>query len=136
MVSHTFTPETAEPLEKFTAQTLRRLQFLRNKLVDDLAAGEKVFVYKSNHGLSDDEAGALCAAIRRYNDKTALLCVRLENELHRRGTLEQVDDGLFIGYIDRFSTVDINVDIWLEICRKTAALWRPAAEMATGEVVS
>jgi tetratricopeptide (TPR) repeat protein len=129
MFSHTFTPETAEPLEKFAAQTLRRLQFLRGKLIDDLSAGEKVFVYKSNHGLSDDEARALYAAIRRYGRQTALLCVRLEDGSHPRGTLEEVEERLFIGYIDRFSTVDINVGVWVELCRKTEALWEPVVEM-------
>ncbi len=128
MFSHTFTPETAEPIEKFTSQHLRRMQFLRRKLVDDLPLGDKIFVYKSNHGLSDEEAKGIHDAIRRYGGLTALLCVRIEDELHKSGTLKLGGDGLFIGYIDRFSTVDINVDTWVSLCERTAELWKAMLE--------
>ncbi len=124
MFSHTFTPESAEPLEQFTRQHLRRTQYLRRKLLDDLADGDKIFVYKCLQGLSDGQARAIHAAILRYGGRQALLCVRLEDADHARGTLDALGDGLFMGYTDRFSTVDINVDIWVELCRKTDASWR------------
>ncbi len=123
MFSHSFTPETAETLERFRAQHLRRMQFLRRKLLDDLAACEKIFVYKSNHGLSDAEAIAIHDAIRRYGGRPALLCVRLADQGHTPGQVDVMRDGLMMGYTDRFSTVDINVDVWVELCRKAATLW-------------
>ncbi len=122
MNSHTFTLATAEPIARFTAQHLRRMQYLRRKLLDDLATGDKIFVYKSERGVSDDEGRELFAAIRRHGGHAALLCVRLETEEHPRGTLTRLEDGLFIGHIDRFSTVDIHVDAWTDLCRQTRAL--------------
>ena len=123
MFAHTFTPETAEPIEQFTKKHLRRMQFLRRKLIDDLAVGEKIFVYKCIDGMSDESARAIHHAIRRYGARPALMCVRLEDAGHARGTLEVLEDGLFMGYIDRFSTVDINVDVWVDLCKKTDEVW-------------
>lgn len=123
MFAHTFTPETAEQLDRFTTKHLRRMQFLRRKLIDDLAVGEKIFAYKCIDGMSDDDARAIHHAIRRYGARSALMCVRLEDASHARGTLETLEDGLFMGYIDRFSTVDINVDVWVDLCKKTEAAW-------------
>ena len=130
MFSHTFTPESAEPVEQFTKQHLRRTQYLRRKLLDDLAEGDKIFVYKCLQGLSDEQARSIHQAILRYGGRQALLCVRLEDAAHPRGTLDTLDEGLFMGYIDRFSTVDINVDVWVELCRKADASWR--ATLAAG----
>jgi tetratricopeptide (TPR) repeat protein len=118
MFSHTFTPETAEPLDRFTVQHLRRMKYLRKKLIEDLATGEKVFVYKSNSGVSEEDARAIFQAIRGYGGQTALLCVRLSDAANEPGSVRALESGLFIGYIDRFSTVDINVDVWVELCRK------------------
>jgi hypothetical protein len=32
-----------------------------------------------------------------------------------------LESGLFVGHIDRFSTVDINVDVWVDLCKHTVA---------------
>jgi tetratricopeptide (TPR) repeat protein len=125
MYTHTFTPSSSESLDIFTGQHLRRLRYLRRKLVEDLEAGKKIFVYKSDDGLPDDQAKALHAAIRSYNARAALLCVRLKDEQHPTGTIEELQEGLFIGYIDRYSTVDINANMWLHFCRETLARYRP-----------
>ncbi len=133
MFSHTFTPEKAEPVDVFTTQQLRRMQYLRRKLLDDLADGDKIFVYKCLQGLSNEQARAIHRAIAKYGGDHALLCVRLEEPHHARGTVELLDDGLFMGYTDRFSTIDINVDIWVSLCQQVSSLWkarcaaRPAA---------
>ncbi len=116
MNAHTFTLETAEPVERFTMQYLKRMRYLCRKLLDDLATGDKVFVYKSEQGVTDAEARALFAAMRRHGP-ARLLCVRLQTAAHPTGTLIPLEDGLFMGHIDRFSTVDINVDVWIELCR-------------------
>jgi tetratricopeptide (TPR) repeat protein len=120
--SHTFTPDTAEPLSSFTQGQLRRMRYLRRKLLEDLESGQKIFVYKSDQGLSEQDARAIHASMRRYNPRAVLLCVMLSGELHSPGAAESLDEGLFIGYIDRFSTVDINASVWLELCRRTRQL--------------
>lgn len=123
MFSHTYTPETAEPMERFAKAHLRRIQYLRRKLVDDLTeGGDKIYVYKCNNGLSDAQAAAIFEAMRAYGGGAPLLCVRIADADHAAGTLETARDGLFIGYTDRFSTIDINVDNWISLCRQAAAL--------------
>jgi hypothetical protein len=121
MYTHTFTPVTAEPLDTFTGQHLRRLQYMKRKLLEDLESGKKIFVYKSDDGLPDEHVRGLHDAIRGYNNTALLLCVRLQDDAHPMRTLEVLQEGLFIGYIDRYSTVDINVDVWLALCRQLLA---------------
>ncbi len=125
MHSHTFIPDTSEPLAGFTERHLRSLRYLRRKLLEDLKAGQKIFVYKSDAGLSDREAEALHASLRRYNARTVLLCVRLADDAHPPGTLEWFDHGLYIGFMDRFSTTDINFDGWIELCHMAHELHHP-----------
>jgi tetratricopeptide (TPR) repeat protein len=137
MFSHSFTPEAAEPLPQFTKQYLRRTQYLRRKLVDEITAGEKIFVYKSVQGLPDETIDAIFQAMAGYGGQAPLLCVRLADDAHPCGTLEQRQPGLFIGYIDRFSTVDINADAWVELCRKADAAvqaWRASLEAAASRL--
>jgi tetratricopeptide (TPR) repeat protein len=129
MHSHTFIPDTAEPLASFTDRHLRRMRYLRRKLLEDLEAGQKIFVYKSYEGLSERDAQALHASMRRYNPRAALMYVILAGESHSPGTLEWFDHGLFIGFIDRFSTVDINVNVWVELCRKALELRSPSQQL-------
>ena len=129
MFSHTFTPDTGQGIEKFTAQHLRRMQYLRKKLIGDLTLGEKIFVYKCDQGLSDAQAEGIYRAIRDYGGETALLCVRIANNESLLGTVERMNAGLFIGYIDRFSTVDISVNWWTAICRQVDLQWRSRAEV-------
>lgn len=121
MLSHTFTPPATEPIELFSVEQCRRMQWLRRKLISDLSAAKKIFVYKSNTGLTDEQMLALHASLRRYNPKLVLLCVRLQNPEYPTGTVVRIQDGLFVGYIDRFSTVDISVNAWVNLCEHTAA---------------
>jgi tetratricopeptide (TPR) repeat protein len=127
MFSHTFTPVTSEPVERFTKQHLRRMQYLKRKLLEDLAAGEKIFVYKSDQGLSPEQMRAIFDALRRHGAQTAILFVRLEEPGHAAGSFEEIEAGFLVGYIDRFSTVDIHVDAWVALCRRAQSSWsRPA----------
>lgn len=124
MFSHTFTPETSEPLDRFTKAHLRRMQYLRRKLLDDLTEGsDKIYVYKCIYGLSDDEAISVFEALRRYGGTAPLMCVRIADADHPPGTLDTLRSGLYMGYTDRFSTIDINVDVWVSLCRQAASRW-------------
>jgi tetratricopeptide (TPR) repeat protein len=124
--SHTFTPSNSEPLDRFTRSQRARLKFLTQKLVDDFAFAEKIFVY-AHKNVTLDQARALHAAIREYGGRACLLCVRLADADHVPGQVDLLDDGLYVGYTDRFSTVDINVDNWREICTRVSDLWDGAS---------
>jgi tetratricopeptide (TPR) repeat protein len=89
--------------QRMTQQVCRRLQFLRRKLIEDLEAGEKIFVYKNlKRNLTSDEISRLHAAVRAYGEST-LFYIRYEDAEHPHGSVEAHAPGLLIGYIDRFS---------------------------------
>jgi hypothetical protein len=120
MYSHTSTAPSSEPIDVFSAEQCRRLQWLRRKLLNDLAAARKIFVYQSEDGMTDQEAKELHSALCRYNEGIALFCVRLEEKGHPAGTLDQIHNRLFAGYIDKMSTVDISVGLWVSLCQRVA----------------
>jgi len=127
MSGHTFTRPSQIPFEKMFAQSCRRMAFLRRKLLDDLAAGEKIFVFKlGERVLSDDELERLYRALRRHGD-TTLLYVRARTGTHPSGSAELVKPGLIVGYIERFSVDEDDVlrapdlPAWTSICKQA---WR------------
>lgn len=128
MQSHTFTPSTAEALEPFTKRHLRRLQFLRRKLIEDLQAASKIFVYIFDLGISEQNARLILNAARRYNDKVSMLFVNVTQDKRLLGRIQIVDRGLYMGLIDRYSTVDINYDAWVVLCRKAYGFWSAEQE--------
>ncbi len=125
--SHTFTNETQAPRDRFYAQLCKRTMFLRRVLIETIEGGEKILVYKYGPDFSTAQLLALHDAVRAYNPATLLLGVRLEDAHHPSGTVEVLREGLLAGYIDRFSNVDISVEVWLALCRQAAALHDAAA---------
>ncbi len=92
------------PEEKLFPQLCRRLTFLRQKMIGDLRAGEKIFVYKNMfRNLTDAELDRFHAAMRRYGDNT-LLIIRYSEPGHPDGTVVWDRPGLLVGYIDHFTS--------------------------------
>jgi len=130
MMMHTFVYTDEVPFDKMFQQICRRLAYLRRKLLDDLANGEKIFVWRCVPlNLPDEELNRLHTAMRRHGDNT-LLYVRYDDEAHPNGTVEPVKPGLLVGYVDRFITArDGTVGApatqnWLRICRNAYAAFR------------
>jgi len=130
MAMRCFIPADEVPYEKMVTQACRRIQFLRRKLIDDLEAGEKIFVFKSlTRNLTDEELARLHRATRRYGSNT-LLYVRYEDAENPNGSVRVAGPGLMIGYVDRFSfsrddkDLGSAVDRWAAVCRKAHAIWR------------
>jgi predicted Zn-dependent protease len=102
MFMRTFVWEDQTPFERMKVSAFNRLRFLSRKLIDDLAQGSKIFVFRlTDRNLSGAEVDALHSAMRSYGDNT-LLYVRYEDSSHPNGTVEVVKPGLLIGYMDRF----------------------------------
>jgi tetratricopeptide (TPR) repeat protein len=123
---HTFVNASDASSEQMMQQTSRRLQFLKSKLISDLEAGEKIFLYKFNwHPLADEEISRLHRAIRSYGDGF-LLFVQYANEVHSTETVELRAPGLMIGYLDRFVDPDIYdpSPAWGALCLKAHRLWK------------
>jgi hypothetical protein len=104
---------------------LKRLPLLKRKLLEDLAEGEKIFVYRGMRPLSRALVGRLHDALRQHGPAT-LFWVELQDAKHPAGTVEMLGDGLLKGYIDRFApgdnAHDLSMDCWISLCRQAVSL--------------
>lgn len=100
---HTFIfSNVGDDEKRLYAQQCRRLSFLARKLVDDLVAAEKIFVYKRDPALTKDQVQNLYSALQEYGPNK-LLYLRLEDAQHPSGLVEVLDKRLFVGRIARFA---------------------------------
>ena len=122
------------PIATATSRVCVRLRFLRQKLIEDLRDGGKIFVYKNNHRtLSDDELAGLHAAVRRYGDNT-LLYVRVADAAHPNRSVAWAGPGLLVGAIEHFTHSPLPEDTflglatasWMEICQVAHGMWTKA----------
>jgi tetratricopeptide (TPR) repeat protein len=127
---HTFVYTDEEDRSRFYNRICRRLQFLRRKLIDDLAAGEKIFVYKIvERELEDEEIDQIHQAMRSYGDNT-MLYVRYADAAHPDGMVVAVRPGLLVGYIDHFQMSRagevgaVVTHSWRAICYAAYQLWQ------------
>jgi tetratricopeptide (TPR) repeat protein len=129
MRTHTFIRRSQLSEAEMHAQSCRRLKFLKRKLIEDLQAGAKIFVFKiADRNLAEQEIDALHAALCRYGRNT-LLYVRYETPDHPSGTATMIRDGVIIGYIDHFVLTQSgegppNVAAWISICQQAWRLHR------------
>jgi hypothetical protein len=126
MAMHTFVRADSIPYDSMLRNVCRRLQYLRDKLVFDLTAGEKIFVFRVTTGnLSGADVASLRHAMRRYGRNT-LLYVKLADEQHPGGTVVQLEPGLLIGYIELFEAQPQGeaARLWTPICRRAYELFR------------
>jgi tetratricopeptide (TPR) repeat protein len=102
MASHTFIDDSEIPWERMFTQSCRRIRYLKDKLIEDLTNGTKIFVYKTSwRNLTEVEVDRLYEALQLYG-KNTLLYVRYSDAAHSDSTVEQVKPNLMIGYVERF----------------------------------
>jgi len=126
--THVFVDEVTE--EKLFPQLCRRLQFLRSKIIADLRAGEKIFVYKNMfRNLTEAELERLYRAMRHYGDNTLLYLCYVDAE-HPDGTVEWRRRGLMLGYVARFTHAPDDAflgppdEIFDRVTRAAYQLWK------------
>ena len=119
LVYHTFVYEGERTVEVMRHQESTRLKFLRRKFVDELDAGEKIFVFRRGTPVSEAEILPLFLALNRRQSNT-LLWVVPEEPGRPSGTVEVLMNGLLKGYIDRFApndnAHDFSFDAWIRLC--------------------
>ena len=133
MLMHTFIlPSQATP-EELLPKFCKRLQYLRIKLLDDLRAAEKIFLYKAVEPITDEQIMPLWRAVSAYGPNT-LVVARVAEPGHPPGSVRVVEPGLMVGYFDRTSTTDPSLDVWLEICRRSYSIWQASKAALTAPV--
>ncbi len=124
MGSHTFIHVDKNNEQSIFRKMVTRLGFLRKKLIEDLEAGEKIFVYSCETGTTERELMAFHKALKRYGSRYLLFVVKSDEE-NKPGTVRDAGDGLMIGYNDRLGpdrlpsghVWNVSFDHWLQICR-------------------
>ena len=89
LVYHTFVYEGQRSIWLMREQEAARLKFLCGKFMEELAAGEKIFVYKRDAAVSEEEILPLYMALNRYGDNTLLWVMPAERD-RPAGTVEVV----------------------------------------------
>lgn len=122
LIGHTFIDPKTIPKNDFFIEFRSRMIFLKNKLIEDLESADRIFVYKANSGVTDDDAIKLFLAIRQYGNGN-LLVLRVPNENRRVGTVEEFIRGLYIGYVESFAPYEEATNIspasWFAVARRT-----------------
>jgi hypothetical protein len=118
---HAFVDTGAMSLEDLRRREIKRVPFLINKLLEDLEAGEKTFVFKGMGAVEEEEVFPLAMALRKYGPNT-LLFINLADATHRAGTVEVRAPGFLIGYLDRFApsedAANFELAQWVRVCRQ------------------
>jgi hypothetical protein len=134
MSMHTFLhdEDTEENRTRMFRAMCRRLRYLARKMLEDLAAGEKIFVYKITYdNLDRERLRRLLRALRNYGS-SSLLYVRQSDAAHPPGTVIVEEDGLMVGFIERFSFefgpspkyLGAAPECWTPIVMEAHRLWR------------
>jgi len=120
---HTYLREGEIPAEQLLRVERRKIRFLARQLLDDLHAGEKIFVYqpRDEHGGGDMERLAEALA----PTSATLLWVTAADAANPPGRVERVGAGLLRGYANLAPTDMVHapdLDSWLMVCRNAVAL--------------
>ncbi len=120
---HSFVQKGSVDLARFKLNHCRRMGFLKAKLFEDLAAGEKLFVFNGGAVMGDALAAALQASLCSYG-AARLLAVGLADAANSAGTVRVGSGGLLRGYLSRRGKTptagghrwDIDFAGWVRIC--------------------
>ncbi len=96
---HTFLRRNDIEPEKLRVQQIKRIDFLKRKIIEDLQTGEKIFVCKdSKFPITDELLSKMSSAIAAYGPGL-LLGVRVADAQNPRGSLVRLADRIVIGHI-------------------------------------
>jgi hypothetical protein len=133
MTYHTFQYETQMTLDTVRQQQATRLNFLKRKLMEDVAAGEKIFVLKRTPALRPEEVLPIYAALNEIG-RNWLLWMVPADAAHKPGSIEMLLPGLLRGYIDRFAPSEnaheLSMPVWTDVCE---AAWRSVGGALEGQ---
>jgi hypothetical protein len=126
LMSHTGRKASEIDKQTLLEQQRRRIAYLRDALVDDLAEGEKIFVVWWTDPLTEADVTPLWDAIRAHGPGRLLWMVKGEPA----GVVQEIKPGLMRGTIDRWRDVlldpsdRITLQGWLTVLVNTWLLCR------------
>jgi hypothetical protein len=125
---HTFILEGEIEPEQLRQREAKRLTFLRRKLLDDLAVGEKLWVWREFSMTDPARLQPLLSVLREFGPNI-LLWVVAADDAHPPGTVERLDRDFLRGYVRRLAPYDNATDIsprsWFEVCENAYSLCHP-----------
>lgn len=117
---HTFQPATEIDADELLSREIKRLKFLRRKMIEDLEAGEKIFIRRSHETLSQEEVHGLLSDITAYGPNT-LLWVDVPDDDQLHGRLEVEQPNLLRGYLrmrpNNPHVFTFDYSSWMKLCR-------------------
>jgi tetratricopeptide (TPR) repeat protein len=118
---HSFILQNDDRREQIYNQLCRRLRYLKDRLIEDLQNGDKIFVYQTAELLSDEALRRVHQSVCKHRPNR-LLVMRAQDEGNPAGSIRVVDAGLTVGYLSKVGYDgkywDIRFDEWLDICRR------------------
>ncbi len=122
---HTFIKESEVPQDQVFEKFSSRLRYLTRELIDDLTAGEKIFIYKdSRAALSDEEAHAIAGALKEHYPAAKLVLMRVASNPRQTGTISIFTKNAVFGYLTHFYETTNNMsdyDGWKGVCAAARA---------------
>jgi hypothetical protein len=119
---HTFQYEGEVDQAELLGKQPTRQRFLARKLLEDLAAGEKIFVLRRNPPLALWQVLPVYAAIRGLGPNR-LLWIDLASDGSVPGTVTEILPGLYRGALDRLApdanAHDLSLEVWLQVLLNT-----------------
>jgi hypothetical protein len=126
MPMHTFIQENEAPFDEMFVKMCDRLRLLRRKLLEHLAGGHKILIYKCVEGLRDDHIAQILAALEEVGPNR-ILFIRPADANHPADRIEPLNPLAVVGYISHLGhdpKGGWNIDFpgWLTLCEQAASL--------------
>lgn len=123
--SHTFINKSENSPDQVLQKQIKRIQFLKRELIDDLVQCAKIFVCTDTESpISDDTLIAIRNAVVKYGDNT-ILGIRYAGGNNQKGSLIALNNRILIGYIgepnELSNGIVFDYDSWLSIMRRALA---------------
>jgi tetratricopeptide (TPR) repeat protein len=135
IVMHTFLfkGQIKENQNELFEKMCRRQSYLKRQILEDLADGEQIFVFKSFVDTDLKAAKKLHAALQRHGRCNLLFAVEADKR-RRAGSVEEIAAGLYVGAIDHFTRPgdgwdNIPFDDWRSVCHEVLRRTRSAARL-------
>lgn len=96
--THTGVNQGDIPPDEFLARLTRRQGFLKRKFLADAAEGRKIFLYKADHPLSEEQMAGMERELTRLGVRHCFF-VMPSGETHAPGTVEIVSPNRTTGYL-------------------------------------